>query len=538
MSALHVGLIFLVTLLAAPRWLRVAQREHYEAGRVTAIAARWLRVVPVNQRFGAALLGVLALGVLLVAVGGVAVGGALAVLAVLASAFWPWGLAWRGKEKKLAFTPRARRLALAGLSLVLVLDAVALGLALASPVWVQALGVLLAGLVALGSPVVTDAACALATPVEKRLSAQWVTLAQKRFQEIHPTVVAITGSYGKTSTKNYAAHLIGPYKATVPSPASFNNLMGLSKAVNDRLTPGTDVFIAEMGTYGPGEIAALCELFPPDVSAITAIGDVHLERMGSRANIVKAKSEILVPARTVVLNLDSPELRAVADSQVSAGKEVWRVGTGPEATDVQVRPASGVETPGTVTVVVRGEDLGSWPVAPTVHPTNLAVAIALVSSLGVPPAIWLKRIGSIPEVPHRREVSTSPAGVTVIDDTYNANPDGALSALELGLRLADEQRGRLWVVTPGMIELGDREFEENQRLGEQVLARGASLMVVGYTNRAAFEAAVKRVVAEADGGLGRAEFLPDRPSAVKKVHEQARRGDVVLFENDLPDHYP
>ena len=114
-------------------------------------------------------------------------------------------------------------------------------------------------------------------------------------------MVAITGSYGKTTTKQYTAHLLSGSFRVVASPASFNNRMGLARAINEQLAPGTEVFIAEMGTYGRGEIAELCTWIRPEVSAIVAIGPVHLERFKTEERIVSAKSEILDGAKVGVL---------------------------------------------------------------------------------------------------------------------------------------------------------------------------------------------------------------------------------------------
>ena len=108
---------------------------------------------------------------------------------------------------------------------------------------------------------------------------------------MHPRVVAITGSYGKTSTKNHLAQLLGD-DGVVVTPRSFNNRAGLSRAINENLADGTRVFVAEMGTYGPGEIRALCSWCVPEIAIVTAIGPVHLERMKRLEVIEAAKYEI------------------------------------------------------------------------------------------------------------------------------------------------------------------------------------------------------------------------------------------------------
>src|SRR4029079_4270560 len=134
------------------------------------------------------------------------------------------------------------------------------------------------------------------------------------------------GSFGKTSTKEYLKALLAQQFEVVASPASFNNLAGVARTVNEHLHPGAEVFIAEMGTYGPGEIRELCAWLKPRISVITAIGPVHLERMGSLDGVLAAKREILDTAEIAVLNVDDPRLAGLAD-EVSSTLRVVRCGS-------------------------------------------------------------------------------------------------------------------------------------------------------------------------------------------------------------------
>ena len=290
---------------------------------------------------------------------------------------------------------------------------------------------------------------------------------------MHPTVVAITGSYGKTSTKGHIAHLVRPDRTVVATPASFNNRAGLARAINEHLAEGTEVFVAEMGTYGPGEIADLCRWCPPDVAVITAIGPVHLERFGTEDRIVEAKSEILGPAADVVLPVDDPRLAAVADrgrGGGEAGRSAARPPTG-RPTSAVVRTAEGGRrcrcSPGGPPWPRRwpcrpASSRPTWP-APWRWPWLLGVDPAAVGAAG-----WR----DLPAVDHRLQAMRSPSGVAILDDTYNANPAGAAAALRPGPSGApstgDRDAGRRVVVTPGMVELGTRQAEENRRFGAAV----------------------------------------------------------------------
>jgi UDP-N-acetylmuramoyl-tripeptide--D-alanyl-D-alanine ligase len=316
----------------------------------------------------------------------------------------------------------------------------------------------------------------------------------------------------------------------VPTPKSFNNQSGLSRAVNENLLPGTDVFVAEMGTYGPGEIAEMCAWVPPDIAVITAIGPVHLERMGSEELITEAKAEILALARVAVLNVDNRWLAPLAPRARAEGKKVWRCSAVDRRADVCV-----VHDEGALRVFlgpsarqiahVKGLD------APA---TNVACAVAVALELGVTPELIARRLPTLGAAAHRREVTEGTNGATVIDDTYNANPAGAAAALQLLSRLRVEGQ-RCVVVTPGMVELGARQAEENARFGEAAARVATHLLVIGQTNAAALVAGWRAAPEDSRAHMLR---FATRQEAVPWVARHLGPGDVVLYENDLPDHFP
>jgi UDP-N-acetylmuramoyl-tripeptide--D-alanyl-D-alanine ligase len=367
-------------------------------------------------------------------------------------------------------------------------------------------------------------------PLERRLGARFIRRARAKLASVHPTVVAITGSYGKTSTKGYVAQLLTGSVTVVPTPKSYNNQSGLSRAVNENLLPGTDVFVAEMGTYGPGEIADMCAWVPPDIAVITAIGPVHLERMGSEERIAAAKAEILQPAPVVVLNVDNPWLARLAERAQADGKKVWRCSAVDRTANVCVAHDDGalrvyLNPPGRQIAHLKGLDAA---------PTNIACAVAVALELGVAPGTIATRLPTLAPAPHRREVTTGANGAIVIDDTYNANPAGAAAALQLLGRLGAPGHERV-VVTPGMVELGPRQYEENTRFAEHAAGLATHLLVVGETNAAALTAGWRAAPEDRPGPLIR---CATRERAVEWVSGHLGPGDAVLYENDLPDHFP
>jgi UDP-N-acetylmuramoyl-tripeptide--D-alanyl-D-alanine ligase len=509
-----LGLCFGTAVLALGclRWLRVAQREHYLAGTTVRFARRWWLATGVNRAL---------------AVAGAA--GALASLwyppagfaALVVAGGAPIGLKLRGTTSPLAWTPRLRRLAgtsalLAGLVVGLV--AVAGLHAAFSAVTICALG----------APVLIDAALTLLKPVEARLLRPYVDRASQRLRAVAPRVVAITGSYGKTTTKGYVAHLVAGSRSVVATPASFNNTAGLARAINEHLATGTQVFVAEMGTYGAGEIAAMCAWTRPEVAVITAIGPVHLERMGSLERIAEAKAEILDKASVAILNVDHPLLAQLAQKVEEEGKTVWRCSSQEPRGDVTVTAEAGG-------LRVRAAHVGAEmdllvPAGPEVEPGNVACAVAVALALGVPTGTVAGRLGSLPGAPHRRSAQRGANGARIIDDTYNANPAGAKAALAL-LGVIGDPAGKRVVVTPGMVELGRLQDRENANFAAGTGTVATELVVVGRTNARSLMAGAKA----AGVPVHRAR---DRKAAVGWVSAHLRAVDAVLYENDLPDHYP
>ena len=476
------------------RWLRVAQREHYLPGSVTRFALRWWTVDPLNT-------------VLAVAGAAAAVTAFFWPLAGIVTAavvaVGPVGLGVRGRTSPLAWTARLRRVA------------VAVGVVLAAAAMAAAfLSAGVAAVAALALPAIVDLALLVLAPVERRLGSPWVEKAAQALRESGASVVAITGSYGKTSTKGYVAQLLAGRRQVLASPASFNNRMGLARAINEHLSAGVEVFVAEMGTYGPGEIADLCSWIPPDIAVITAIGPVHLERFGTEERIVESKAEILEKASVAVLNVDDLRLAALADRE-EAARRVIRVGTSP-GLDVSV-------TDGVLSV--RGEQVG--PIPETAHPTNVACAAGVLLALDVVPDP--ERVEALTEPEHRRTIARGRSGVLIIDDTFNSNPQGACAAL--AALEAAEVGGKRVVVTPGMVELGPRQAEENRCFAAEAARIADRLIVVGRTNRVA-------LVAGAAEGPAEVMVVVDREEAVEWVRSHLGPEDAVLYENDLPDHYP
>jgi UDP-N-acetylmuramoyl-tripeptide--D-alanyl-D-alanine ligase len=504
-TALAVAAAAVALFVSAPRWLRVAQREHYLAGSCSRFALRWWRSEPANQLLAS------------VGIAGVVAANWWSPAAVVTAAVvvvGPLHLSLRGRTSKLAFTRRLRTVAVVWA--VVAASLLVIGVA-------RGAGAPVAAAVALLWPVVGDLCLAALAPVERRLGGRYVREATDRLRQVSPTVVAITGSYGKTSTKNHVAQLLEGTTSVVATPASFNNRAGLARAVNEHLVAGTDVFVAEMGTYGAGEIADLCRWCPPDISVITAIGPVHLERFHAEDRILAAKGEITERAEVVVLNVDDHRLATLADT-LTAAKDVVRCSAVDESADVCVRREAGAN----ISVWISGRQVGEGlTLEHGLQAGNVACAVAVALRLGVPESRVVERLGTLRGVPNRLSAARAPSGVWVIDDTFNSNPAGSRAALtELA---AVPGAARRALVTPGMVELGPVQHEENLRLAQVASGIVTDLVVVGRTNRRSLLEGAERLDPVT---------VRTREEAVAWVRGTLQDGDAVLYENDLPDHYP
>jgi len=223
----------------------------------------------------------------------------------------------------------------------------------------------------------------------------------------------------------------------------------------------------------------------------------------------------------VVLPVDQPELVQLADTCQSRGTIVVTVSALGNEADVSIDLDAG-------TVRYGDSEPQDITVPILAHGINMAVALGIAWALDVPVEAAVKRLDSLPVAARRSEVSYSERGVAIIDDTYNSNPPGALRAVEGAKTLAEERGGRFFVVTPGMVELGALQRKRNRELGEAIRIAGGECFAVGLTNRQAL----------VEGAGEQARVFLTRDDAVGAVLQEAGESDVILYENDLPDHYP
>jgi UDP-N-acetylmuramoyl-tripeptide--D-alanyl-D-alanine ligase len=381
----------------------------------------------------------------------------------------------------------------------------------------------------------------LNSPLEKHI-ARGFTADAKKILAGHPglKVVGVTGSYGKTSTKHLLSQLLAADYQVLATPESYNTPMGVVRTIRERLAATHQILIVEMGAKKAGDIKEICDIVRPDMGIITSIGEMHLETFESLDNIIRTKFELAAAVAKdglLFLNDGNEYIRKQRLSQplvryglAKAGEDnqqldVWseNISSGPEGSQFDLRFADGG------CVACRTRLLGRLNVL------NITAAAAVAARLGVTPAALSQAIGRLEAIPHRLQLLPPGPRYQIIDDAFNSNPEGAKQALETlggfpGYRV---------VITPGMVELGEKEEELNRRLGRQAARHCDFIIIVGKNRAGAIEDGARL----AGYNLSNLYVAADIQDALRQADrlagdlEQEEGPMTVLLENDLPDNY-
>lgn len=342
-------------------------------------------------------------------------------------------------------------------------------------------------------------------------------------------IVGITGSSGKTSTKDLIAAVLHPLGAVVAPPGSFNNELGHPWTVL-RATRETGYLVLEMSARHPGNIAALAAIAPPSIAAVLNVGTAHLGEFGSREVIAQTKAELVqaVPASgVVVLNADDPVVAAMA-SQTAA--RVVTVGRS-ETADVRAEDVELDELARPRFILRAGA--AAVPVALAVHGEHqvgnaLSAAAVALECGATPQQVADALAGAAPASRHRMEVGTRADGVTVINDAYNANPDSMRAGLQALAAMARSAGKRSWAVLGEMGELGEDSITEHDRVGRLAVRLDISRLIVVGTGRA-MSAMHHGAVMEGSWG-SESVMVPDADAALELLRAELAAGDVVLVK--------
>jgi len=444
---------------------------------------------------------------------------------------------WTDAKRPLVYTARMRRLlGAAGIIAAVAAAGAALLIASGQPL----AGSILALVISAGAPasaqlfIVTGNAAA--APVERQVRQHYLQRARRHLGAVDPLVIAVTGSYGKTSTKQILAQLLSDDAHVLATRKSFNTLMGITRVINEDLMPDHRIFIVEMDAYGPGEIAAMCALVKPRYAILTSVGPQHLERFGSMERIGAALYEAVASlpgAGVAVVHTGDEGGTDIAARALADGRRVVRYGLSDSGADVVT---SDIHIDGRGTrfdwrwTAERLHSAVSLPLLGAHQALNMSAALAVVHLLGrdVDAAVTAAR--TLRPVDHRLQPLQTGGPISVIDDSYNANPVGVHSALDV---LAAMDGGVRILVTPGLVELGSVEEAENRRYGVHAGAVCDHVIVVEARPAAALMAGLR------DSGIAvdRVHLVRSLREATEVISRIASAGDVVLFANDLPDTY-
>ncbi len=344
-------------------------------------------------------------------------------------------------------------------------------------------------------------------------TAQFVRRAKAALAASPCVKVGITGSFGKTSVKQIAAALLSGKYSVIATPASYNTPAGIARAVNEGGLD-CDIFLAEMGARRTGDIAALCDMVCPSVGVVTGVTCQHLETFGTPEAIRAEKGVLAQRVGKCVLGRTAADMGGADALVMGRDFDAEDIALSPDATRFTLRLPGGAFP---VCVPLLGRHAAE----------DVALAAALCSLLGMTNEEIAAGISRLTPVAHRLERRDA-NGVIIFDDAYNCNPEGAKNAVEV-LRLAP---GRKFVVTPGIVELGQLEEEVNGALGASFVGLDR-VILVGET----LVLDVRAGYLAAGGDEKKLTVVPTLAAAQQLLAGELAAGDCVLFLNDLPDCY-
>ena len=376
-----------------------------------------------------------------------------------------------------------------------------------------------------------------AKPTEDKINMGFYTSAQEKIKKFKKEndlkVLGITGSFGKTSVKFISDTILSEGLRVKNTPSSFNTPMGLSKIINNELESGREVFIAELGAKVPGEIHEVAQLVQPDIGIITAIGPTHMHLFKTIENIQKTKYELIedLPEDGIaIFNYDNDYVKPLADK---TKKKTYRYGTRDfDKLDVYAHEIKVNESGSEFMLHIKGagEIKCETRLLGLHNISNLLAAATAAHVLGLSLEEIQRGIKKVEPVEHRLSLIPSTNGTIIIDDAFNSNPVGFRAALDVLREFKDHRK---IIITPGMVELGDMEEEENRKIGEVMADVIDFPILVGKKRTMPIYQGLKNKNFNEDN-IYRVSSLAEATEVLAKI---SLPGDVVLFENDLPDNY-
>jgi UDP-N-acetylmuramoyl-tripeptide--D-alanyl-D-alanine ligase len=370
----------------------------------------------------------------------------------------------------------------------------------------------------------------ITAPVEAAVRRSFLNDA-KRILEGHTGLIkiGITGSFGKTSTKNIMQAMLSEAYNSLMTPASYNTPMGITRTIRENLKPIHQVFVCEMGADHVGDITELMNFVHPSIGVVTSIGPQHLNTFGSQDNITHEKMqeiELLPKDGFGVLNYDNPFIRSW---KLQNPVETVTYGVQNKDTDYHAEDIVYGQNGSSFTVVCRE---GRFPLQTKLlgelNILNILSAVAVARHLGVEWKVITRAVRNMKPVEHRLEPKRI-NGYRFIDDAFNANPTGSAMALEV----LSGMPGRRYIVTPGMIDLGEKQAEINRHFGTLMKDKADIVVLVGKNQTAPIYEGLQ----ESGFNMDNVAVLDTEKEAFAFIWQSASPEDTILLENDLPDAF-
>ena len=350
-------------------------------------------------------------------------------------------------------------------------------------------------------------------------------------------VIGITGSYGKTTTKELLRHILGMRYNVVATRDSFNTALSVSMEILEKVTEETDIFIAEMGAHEKGDIEKVCSVSGPNISILTGINEAHLERFGSIENTIRTKFEIIEacsPDGLIVLNADDERVRSSYKTYCGNQEIAWVSKEANPLSHYTVKNISfSEETLGISFTLFREQKeigtintrfLGEYII------NNAIIAFIVGNKLGMSDAEIQAGLMSFKPVAHRLNPQKTPNDMIVIDDSYNGNPKGVSAAIHA---LSLFKNRRKIYITPGLVEVGEESNDIHQEIGRELGKVADFVFLIENSTTAS----IKKGLFESGFDESNIYSHKNKKDTYKKLGQLSRSGDVILFQNDWPENY-
>lgn len=367
-------------------------------------------------------------------------------------------------------------------------------------------------------------------PLEEVIKHYYVRKAKNKLAKTDVIKIAITGSYGKTSVKEILKTIFSQKYRVLATPMSYNTPMGLGITIRG-LDSTHDIFIAEFGARYKGDIKALTDMVKPDVAVLTGINNQHLETFGSIETTKQTKYELFENLKENGVGFFASDNEGAKELFEKFGGEKYIAGLDGEENYVK---ASNIEvtsygTKFTLTFEGKKSIVCSTTLLGTHNVRNVCLASAVAYKVGLTPEEIAQGINRLTTIEHRLELMPNNKNIVIIDDSYNSNTDGVRAAMEV----LDTFKGRKIILTPGLVELGKDENVANFEAGKLIAKHADIVIIIGKHNAEMLINGLREAGFNTENVL----FAKTLKKGNELLNEIMLEGDVVLFENDLPDNY-